>query len=271
MALAYVDWSQQEFGIAAALSGDPAMMAAYESGDPYLAFAKQAGRVPEDGTKHTHAVERELFKACVLGVQYGMGEVSLARRIGKPVAYARDLIRLHHTTYPKFWKWSEGAEVYAMLLGRLHTVFNWIVHARTDSNPRSLRNFPCQANGAEMMRLGCLFALERGVSVLAPIHDALLVEGLEWEMEDVVASTQAEMSDASAAVLGGFRLRSNAENFYWPNRYMDGRGREFWKRVEGLLEETSYSGTIHASRVGAQAEEEYFSSDIYSSSYVPPE
>ena len=41
--VAYIDWSQQEFGIAAALSEDTAMMAAYESGDPYLAFAKQAG------------------------------------------------------------------------------------------------------------------------------------------------------------------------------------------------------------------------------------
>src|SRR5208337_3142694 len=40
--VAYVDWSQQEFGIAAALSGDINMQAAYRSGDPYLAFAKQA-------------------------------------------------------------------------------------------------------------------------------------------------------------------------------------------------------------------------------------
>src|SRR5262249_28770799 len=43
--LAYIDWSQQEFGIAAALSGDVAMRAAYESGDPYLAFARQAGAI----------------------------------------------------------------------------------------------------------------------------------------------------------------------------------------------------------------------------------
>jgi hypothetical protein len=42
-AVAYVDWKQQEFGIASALSGDDAMRAAYLSGDPYLAFAKQAG------------------------------------------------------------------------------------------------------------------------------------------------------------------------------------------------------------------------------------
>ena len=47
--LAYIDWSQQEFGIAAALSGDPLMLEAYTSGDPYLSFAKQAGTVPARG------------------------------------------------------------------------------------------------------------------------------------------------------------------------------------------------------------------------------
>ena len=49
--IAYIDWAQQEFGIAAALSGDPLMMEAYRSGDPYLAFAKQAGAAPPEATK----------------------------------------------------------------------------------------------------------------------------------------------------------------------------------------------------------------------------
>src|SRR5262249_5161565 len=40
--VAYIDWGQQEFGIAAALSGDLAMQEAYNSGDCYLTFAKQA-------------------------------------------------------------------------------------------------------------------------------------------------------------------------------------------------------------------------------------
>jgi hypothetical protein len=55
---AYIDWSQQEFGIAAALSGDANMLAAYQSGDPYLAFAKQAGAVPQDATKQSHSAQR---------------------------------------------------------------------------------------------------------------------------------------------------------------------------------------------------------------------
>jgi DNA polymerase-1 len=49
--IAYIDWQQQEFGIAAALSGDPLMMDAYRSGDPYLAFAKQAGAAPISASK----------------------------------------------------------------------------------------------------------------------------------------------------------------------------------------------------------------------------
>ena len=52
--VAYIDWCQQEHGIAAVLSGESAMQAAYLSGDPYLEFAKQAGAVPADATKQSH-------------------------------------------------------------------------------------------------------------------------------------------------------------------------------------------------------------------------
>src|SRR5829696_3862522 len=43
--ISYIDWQSQEFGIAAALSGDTRTMDAYLTGDPYLAFAKQSGAV----------------------------------------------------------------------------------------------------------------------------------------------------------------------------------------------------------------------------------
>jgi hypothetical protein len=82
-AVAYVDWSQQEIGIAAALSGDRALQDAYLSGECYLAFAKQAGAVPHDANKATHGVQRNLFKQCMLAVQYGMEAPSLALRIAQ--------------------------------------------------------------------------------------------------------------------------------------------------------------------------------------------
>jgi hypothetical protein len=97
-AIAYIDWKQQEFGIAAALSGDQTMLTAYRSGDPYLAFAKQAGAVPADATGTSHKSQRELFKQCVLAVQYGMEEKSLALRIGQPAIVARGLLQAHHET-----------------------------------------------------------------------------------------------------------------------------------------------------------------------------
>jgi len=234
-AIAYVDWSQQEFGIGAALSDDLNMMEAYSSGDPYLAFAIQAGNAPAGATKKTHGDVRDQFKACVLGVQYGMGPKLLAFRLGKPEALARHLLALHRSTYPDYWKWAQSAVDRAMLFGELHSVFGWTVHAGRRANARSLQNFPCQANGAEMLRLACCLATERGIRVCAPIHDAVLVEASEDEIGDVVRATQEVMLEASEVVLDGFRLRTDADVVVSPDRYMDARGRDMWERVTALL------------------------------------
>jgi DNA polymerase I len=233
--LAYLDWSQQEFGIAAALSGDSQMLDAYASGDPYLTFAKQAKVVPPEATKESHPREREQFKACALAVQYGMGEASLAIRIGQPVALARELLRLHRQTYRTFWRWSDGAVDYAMLHGKLWTTFGWTVHTGTNSNSRSLRNFPMQANGAEMLRLACCYAVEGGIRVCAPVHDAILIEAPLEYLDGAVRTAQEAMSDASAAVLDGFRLRSDAKVIRHPDRYMDDRGVKMWTTVWEIL------------------------------------
>jgi hypothetical protein len=236
--LAYIDWEQQEFGIAAALSGDSQMMAAYETGDPYLAFAKQARAVPNGATKETHATIRERFKACALGVQYGMGANALALRIGESPAHAQELLRVHRSTYPQFWVWSDAAVDYGLLHGTLHTVFGWTLHVGPEVNGRSLRNFPMQANGAEMLRVACCFCTEAGVAVCAPIHDALLIEAPLEELDAALARTQQQMSNASASVLRGVRLRTDALIIRSPNRYQDKRGAEMWTMVTELLSRT---------------------------------
>jgi hypothetical protein len=236
-AVACADWSQQEFGVAAGLSGDAAMMAAYTSGDPYLEFARQAGAVPRGATKHTHGDIREQFKVCALAVQYGMGERSLAQRLNVCEARARDLLRLHHETYPKFWTWSQAAVDHAMLHGWLQTVFGWRVHVGAECNPRSLANFPMQANGAEMLRLACCLATEGGIQVCAPVHDAVLIEAPTDEIDSAVAGCQAAMCEASAVVLGGFELRTDYKIVRHPERYMDPRGERFWDMVWSLVDD----------------------------------
>jgi hypothetical protein len=233
-AVAYVDWSQQEFAIAGALSGDQAMMEAYNSGDPYLAFAKQAGAVPADATKQSHPEERDLFKICALAVQYGMGNRSLATKIGKSPRHGQELLDAHKAIYPTFWNWSNSTVDYAMLHSRLWTVFGWRLSVESGPNPRSLANFPVQANGAEMLRLACCLATERGINVCAPVHDALLVEAPSDSIDDVVIETQAEMAEAGRILLGGFELRTDADIVVSPNRYMDPRGAVLWDEIMSI-------------------------------------
>jgi hypothetical protein len=213
------------------------MLDAYESGDPYLEFARQAGAVPSDATEATLGTIRGQFKQCVLAAQYGMGEEALALRIAQPVAQARQLLRMHRDTYPVFWKWSDSAVDFAMLYGHLHTVFGWTIHIGSEVNPRSLRNFPMQANGAEMLRLACVFAVERGLRICAPVHDALLIEAPLTILDQEVIRAQQAMSDASAAVLGGFRLRSEANVIRYPDRYMDDRGKQMWQTIMEVMGE----------------------------------
>jgi hypothetical protein len=242
--VAYVDWSQQEFGIAAALSGDRAMQTAYLSGDPYLEFAKQANAVPRNATKETHGPTRELFKQCVLATQYGMEAESLAGRIGQPPVLARDLLRANRETYRVFWRWSDAAVDQAMLKGWLHTAFGWCIHVDENPNPRSLRNFPMQANAAEMLRLACCLATERGVEVCAPVHDAVLICATLDRLEADIKRMRAAMAEASRIILAGFELRTEATRVRYPDRFSDARGKAMWDHVIELIGKCSTAKTV---------------------------
>ena len=183
-ALAYVDWKSQEVAIAAKLSGDPALLEAVQSGDPYLAFAKMAGLVPPGATKQSHKAIRDMCKTCVLGTNYGMQAQSLAMRIGLSVIDAQDLLRRLAQTFPTFTAWADHVVDVGQLTGYLSTVFGWTLRTENAVRSTTLRNFPMQANGAEMLRLACCLATERGVQLYAPVHDAVLVEGNTDSIDD---------------------------------------------------------------------------------------
>jgi DNA polymerase I len=237
MALANIDYAQQEFGIAAALSGDAVMVRAYQSGDPYLAFAIQAGAAPSTATKATHGSMRDLYKVVILGTQYGMHSTALAARIGQSESVASDLLRQHREVYRTFWRWSDAAVDFGMLKGFLFTVFDWRYYVGPTTTDRSLRNWPMQSHGAEILRLACVYALRRGVRVIAPVHDSLMIEAPEDDIEDAVRTTQAAMQDAGAAVLGGFMLATDAKVIRHPERYCDPRGQRMWNTVQAILGE----------------------------------
>jgi hypothetical protein len=126
-----------------------------------------------------------------------------------------------------------------MIYGSLQTVFGWRIRVSTDANPRSLRNFPMQANGAEMLRLACIFAIERKVEVCAPVHDALLICAPLDRLDADILATQEAMREASQIVLNGFALNTDASAVRYPHRYSDPRGKVMWDRVMRLTRSTA--------------------------------
>jgi hypothetical protein len=235
-AVAYVDWKQQEFLIAAVLSGDANMLAAYRSGDPYLAFARQAKAVPETATAESHGAVRDLFKTAMLATNYSQGAGSLARRLGLSRAHAAELLGLHKSIYRRYWRWIESVQDQAFLTDRLETCFGWRVNVGPNTRWRSVRNFPMQAHGAEMLRLAMCLATERGVAVAAPVHDAFLVEGLSVAgIDTAVRELRRAMDEASTAVLDGQVAGTDVKFFRHPARYTDKRAAAFWADLMGAL------------------------------------
>jgi hypothetical protein len=229
MAIAYIDWSSQEVAIAAALSGDPFLTDSVASGDPYLSFAVRAGLAPEGATKASHRAVRDICKACVLGTNYGMGAKTLAFRTGTSVIEAAALLRLLARTYPVFTNWQDKSVDVALLRGHMSTVFGWRLNVTNSTRPTALRNFPMQSHGAEMLRIACCLATERGVSVCAPVHDALLIEAPTESIDDAVSVTRGAMAEAAAAALGpGVRIETDVDIVRYPDRYSDPRGQVMW-------------------------------------------
>jgi DNA polymerase I len=233
-ALAYVDWRSQEVYTAAKLSGDPALMDAVLSGDPYLTFAKMASLAPADATKESHKEIRDLCKTCVLGTNYGMQAPSLALRTGLSEIEAGHLLRRLARTFPVFTEWAEEVASVGQLVGYVSTVFGWTLRTENVLRTTTLRNFPTQANGAEMLRLACCLATERGIQVCAPIHDAVLIEAATEEIDETVAATRVAMAEASKVVLDGLEVDTDVEIIRWPDRYADPRGAVMWDRITQL-------------------------------------
>jgi hypothetical protein len=237
--LVYLDYSAQELGIAAYLSHDPLLIAAYESGDPYIYFAKMAKAVPSDATKLTHGGIRAVYKTVMLAVQYGMGAENLAHRIQKSVHEARKLLRSHRAVFHVFWKWSEAVSDSAYLTCKVVSRFGWPLHLVGETKVRTVANFPMQANGAEMLRIAIQLAQDQGVKVCAPIHDAILVEAEEDAVENTVILAKSSMEVASKVLLGE-PLRTDHKIITYSERITDERGQDMWNVILKFMNSKGY-------------------------------
>jgi hypothetical protein len=234
-ALVYLDWKNQEFAIAGVLAGDNRMLEAYETGCPYLGFAKQAGRAPAGATPESHPDVRKIFKTVTLGVGYGMGEGSLALKLKMSIAHARELLSIHRRLYARYWAWTDAILDYATIHRSISTVFGWTLHVTPETKFRTIKNFPLHGNGSELLRLAACFATETGLPVVALVHDALMLHVSIPDLEDTITEARLSMDRASEIVLRGYRLRIDEKVIQWPDRFPSDRGSEVRKIVEQVI------------------------------------
>ncbi len=233
--LAYMDWSSHEVAIGGALSGDEVLLEAVSTGDPYMGFLRMANMVPADAIRADHEQLRALAKTCLLAQNYGQGTRGLARRTGMSYLEADDLRRRIARMFPRFTAWSEGMVDTAQLRGHLETEFGWRVRVHADDREPSLKNFMVQATGAEMFRLACCLGSERGVSIVAMVHDAVMIEAPAGGIDAAIATMRTAMDEASKTVLSGYVVGVDEKIVKWPDRYIDPDGLSMWNKVQGIL------------------------------------
>jgi DNA polymerase I len=248
MAVAYVDYSSMEFLLAASLSDGHCgpvnnMLDMYRSGDPYLAFAKSVGAVPQSATKQSHTDVRDRHKVMLLAVQYGMSVTTLAVRLKIAEFEASEMLAQHRSQFAQYWTWSDDYIQHAMQTGVVRTAFGWTHHIGIVgvTNERSLRNWLIQSTGADILRIGCILAARHGIKLLAPVHDAVLIEAPVERIEADVVLMREIMRRASRIVLnrdagGSHELRTDAKIWRHPEHFTDPRGDAIWQHILKLLD-----------------------------------
>jgi DNA polymerase family A len=202
----YLDWRTQEVGIAAARSGDKALMDAYRNGDVYHALALVCRLTNDYDAKHwkdNNPAVRQRMKSLQLAITYGMSVPSLARGLNRHPLIASTIIQRHRETYSRFWEWRAEMVQTAMLTRKIETVFGWPLRISTSPNKRTLYNFPMQANGAEMLRLAAWRLCEASLIPSMLIHDGIL---LELDNQEQIAHAIEIMRGAGRDVCDGFEI-----------------------------------------------------------------
>jgi hypothetical protein len=233
--LIHRDYCQQEVRIAAVLSGDEALLAACESGDVYKGVATQLGFISENMSPAELKAVRTLFKTVVLGIQYGLGAWSLAVRTGISLYEAGEILARLRARFRVFEDWTKRVADRAGLDLEISTPLGWIMQCPPGINPRTVRNFPIQSAGGEILHVACVLAERRGIQLVAPVHDAIMAQATVDQAEETSIALNRVMRDAAAIVLRGYELPTDVQTIRPGQRYFDDRGEAMWNTVNKLV------------------------------------
>jgi hypothetical protein len=231
-----IDYSSEEFIIAACESGDKNMEKVYNSGDVYIGFAKQAKAVPETADKESHKKERELFKSTILGLQFLMGGNSLHLKMmadtknpNLPREKSDELIELHKSLFSRYWEYTEEVWDEYNTGTPLSTRDGWYLFC-DNPNERSVKNFKVQGAGGAILRKAVQLCQNDGLTVFSALHDALYFLHRTEDTKAVVARAIHCMNEAFVHFYGR-GIKMEAKTFDHGKYSIEGKGRKHFDNL----------------------------------------
>jgi len=204
--IAVLDYCQQEPAILCALSGIDSLLGVYENGDLYD-YLYQTGNWTN--------LTREEFKILVISYLYGIQDESISKKWDVDWHTASQWRKeLDHFFSPAN-KWMDAYSRQAFSRGWVSSM-DWRMRVTNLTKPLSLRNWPIQAYGADILRRVCIDLADEKISVIGCLHDAVMIEIPIKDYKQTRARAQIVMGNASAKVLSGFRLKTSIDAMYWP-------------------------------------------------------
>ncbi len=203
--LVSADYSQIELRVAAALSGDKAMIKTFKDGtDLHQQTAAELFNVPLDEVTKD---QRSAAKTINFGVLYGMSPHGLSVATGMDGKTAMEFINRYFDVRPKLRQYIEDTKAFAHEHQYTATIFGRRRPCpEIKSNNFNLRssaervavNVPIQGTAADIYKLAMLAVVERlddDCKLLLQIHDELIVEAPKEKGEAVAKLMKEVMED----------------------------------------------------------------------------
>ena len=204
------DYSQIELRIMADLSGDEALIAAFESGHDFHATtaSRVFGVAPADITPE----QRAKVKAMNYGLAYGLSAYGLSNQLRISVEEARMLMDEYFKEFGGVRDYLQSIVAQARIDGYTSTIMGRRRYLpdlvsdnrqRREMAERMALNAPIQGSAADVIKVAMLRVAaalaEAGLSsrMLLQVHDELIFEVAPGELTDVTALVTAAMAGAA--------------------------------------------------------------------------
>ncbi|EGA68319.1 DNA polymerase I [Vibrio sinaloensis DSM 21326] len=206
-----VDYSQIELRIMAHLSGDQALLDAFQQGKDI--HAATAAEIMGTTIDQVSSEQRRRAKAVNFGLIYGMSAFGLAKQLGIPRGEAQDYMNKYFERYPGVMQYMEDTRSAAADQGYVETIFGRRLHLpeiksrngmRRKAAERAAINAPMQGTAADIIKKAMLLVDEwiqaegQGrVKLLMQVHDELVFEVEESSLAEIESKVQQLMESAA--------------------------------------------------------------------------